>query len=183
MCERCSQTGMLSGELAHSNKVNKVICFSSQFWPQNCAPKGLWARGPCDYEKRKKMLQLIITILATKLCPEGVMSTGTVRLRKKKKDATINHHNFGHKNHPLKMTYFAVKVAKIVRTYTRVRALNVSLSHPEGVWYHPFGVVTKKKISCPFAMPYSDGAVSPIRSGPKVPKKKKKSDVMGWRVT
>ena len=33
---------------------------------------------------------------------------------------------------------------------------------------------TKKKISCPFAMPYSDGAVSPIRSGPSVPKKKKK---------
>ena len=32
----------------------------------------------------------------------------------------------------------------------------------------------KRKISCPFAMPYSDGAVSPIRSGPKVPKKKKK---------
>ena len=25
-------------------------------------------------------------------------------------------------------------------------------------------------------MPYSDGAVSPIRSGPKVPKKKKKRD-------
>ena len=26
-------------------------------------------------------------------------------------------------------------------------------------------------------MPYSDGAVSPIRSGPKVPKKKKKKEI------
>ena len=33
---------------------------------------------------------------------------------------------------------------------------------------------TTKRNKLPFAMPYSDGAVSPIRSGPKVPIKKKK---------
>ena len=31
-------------------------------------------------------------------------------------------------------------------------------------------------------MPYSDGAVSPIRSGPKVPKKKKKKKKQGGKL-
>ena len=52
---------------------------------------------------------------------------------------------------------------------------------PKGVVREPgsrrLTVRYEKKISCPFAMPYSDGAVSPIRSGPSVPKKKKKKKI------
>lgn len=42
MCERCSQTGMLSGELAHSNTINKVICF---FFHHNFGHKIVPRRG------------------------------------------------------------------------------------------------------------------------------------------
>ena len=56
--------------------------------------------------------------------------TGPRREPVERKDAILA------KMHPHKMTYFAFKMAKIVvRTCTRTRvcALNVSLSHPEGV--------------------------------------------------
>ena len=64
-------------------------------------------------------------------------------------------------------------------------ALNVSLSHPlrgvipphrggKGAGKPKGDRATTKRNKLPFAMPYSDGAVSPIRSGPKVPIKKKK---------
>ena len=80
------------------------------------------------------------------------------------------------KTQPHKLFENWLKLAKIA-AHTRVRIKRLVITPRRGVIPPPSGVDYEKKISCPFAMPYSDGAVSPIRSGPKVPKKKKKKKV------
>ena len=115
--------------------------------------------------------------MATKLDPEGVTRPRREPIRKKKA------HNFGHKTQPLNLFGNWFKLAKMA-AHTRVRIKRLVITPLRGVIPPLRGGkgagkpkadrATTKRNKLPFAMPYSDGAVSPIRSGPKVPIKKKK---------
>ena len=112
-----------------------------------------------------------------KIVPEG--------LKRPRREPVERKCNFGHKTQPLNLFGNWFKQAKIA-AHTRVRIKRLVITPLRGVIPPPSGVVREpgsrrltvryKRKKLPYAMPYSDGAVSPIRSGPKVPKKKKKKN-------